>query len=549
VLITPRTRRPLPSPLQVKNSFQLSELVGSEGYAEWIALTAQFTIKCCGQPVWSQNSMHYILSLWTRLVSSVPYMQAEYSTKGAGARLPDTVFDPYIPKIIQAYVRGRLDALASADEAEREQVLAQLDDLETIEDELDQLPSICRYAYEGSALGLTALMDPILQRYNDGLTFLRTAAATQPLDAALGALRMLEVQLAWLTAIIGAVVGGAGSSSGSYYSSYFTASFGGGAGGTGASGGAGSAAGSGMGDEAVDADLTRRVLQLMQAVDMRVSAAAAGVPAAGAATNPLIQMMRVDSRLELSFIYFLSNFRKAYVNEQGGLPATFAGSAITGGSAASGVGAKPAGLLSAAPRSAAEAAAQAAAAVAAEQPSLQELYAAATGRQKVFLAMIMRMGLGDHTVVVSVMITKLMSNLRFWPERADIVDRTLDVLNELIFSYTSGRLLLQLDVINTLLLNHSEEAFPFLAVPAMVRQRTLFHQALARLVFMEDESEKFEPFIAPIVGTLEKLSGVAHVRSAEVMVRALQGWGSRGYWTRRGCTSRCDAWQQLPFAL
>lgn len=544
---------------KIKNSFQLSELVVTEGYQEWISLTAAFTIKCCSQPAWSQNSMHYILGLWTRLVSSVPYMQAEYSTKGISSSssssssstssnggkgnsgIPEVHFDAFIPKIVAAYIRGRLEVMsagAGGDSTAQEEVLEQLDDLETIEDELEQLPAMCRYTYEQSASQITAIMDPILSRYNDGLTFLRTAGPNQNVSQALATLKMLECQLAWLVAIIGAVVGGAGSGI-SAYSYYTSISFGGGGltystvgGNPGASGG--NANGTGLSDDNVDADLIRRVLQLMQATDMRLSAAAAGAApssTAGGPSSSLVQMMRVDTRLELAFIFFLGNFRKAYVNEQGGLPSSYGGSATSMANAAAAAAAagasagKAQGLLSSnmavpgqpPPRSAAEAAAQAAAAVAAEQPTLQEMYSMASGRQKVFLGMVIRMGLGDHTVVVSLMITKLMNNLRFWPERQDIIDRTLEVLNELIFSYSSGRLLLQLDVINNLLMAHGEEHFPFLNNPSMARQRTLFHSALARLVFMEDESDKFEPFMQPIVTNLERLSRAASLKNQEVM--------------------------------
>lgn len=604
---------------KIKTSFQLAELVAAEGYAEWIALTAAFTIKCCGQPVWAGNSMHFILGLWTRLVSSVPYMQAEFASRSGmgmgmsgssmmgmggagmlaarvagglsasaaaalaaggggsagGASHPDVVFDAHIPRIVQAYVRGRLDALAAtaasagasggaaaaaAAESNREEVLAQLDDLEVIEDELEQLPAIARYTYEASHAAVTGLMDPLLTRYSEGLSFLAAAPPGADISAALAALRMLECQLAWLVAVAGSIIGGAGSGSG--YASitgaayYGTAFSGGGAGASdGRMAGSGAGGSSPVAEEHLDGELARRVMTLMTMTDGRISRAAAGAAASGGSLPPsTMAALRVDSRLELAFVHFLSNFRRAYVNEQGGLPSLALGTATAAAAAAKVVGAPMGGaggasaggggLLSdisssaagggtggtgagggaaamAGARSAAEARAIAAEAVRAEAPSLQELYAAATGRQRVFLGLVIRMGMGDHTVVVSLMITKLANNLRFWPERPDLVDRTLDVLNELIFSYSSGRLLLSLDVISGLLSNHGEASFPFLASPGMVRQRTLFHAALARLVFMEDESDKFEPFMAPLLLTLERLAPAvaAGVRTEEVMVR------------------------------
>ena len=41
--------------------------------------------------------------------------------------------------------------------------------------------------------------------------------------------------------------------------------------------------------------------------------------------------------------------------------------------------------------------------------------------------------------------------------------------------------------------------FPFLAVPRNTRQRTSFHNNLARLIFLGDYATTFQPFMAPIL--------------------------------------------------
>jgi exportin-7 len=70
--------------------------------------------------------------------------------------------------------------------------------------------------------------------------------------------------------------------------------------------------------------------------------------------------------------------------------------------------------------------------------------------------------------------------------------------------------------VNGLLTRHTAEYFPFLALPGNSRHRTTFYATLARLVFMEDESDKFEPFIAPILDTTAKLATVVTMRNEEV---------------------------------
>jgi len=97
---------------QVKKSYQLSDLMATEGYAEWVDLTAAFTVTLCQQPIFAANSLHYILSLWSTLVSSVPYMIAEHNSKAPApgtpaGRAPDPGFDAHIPKVRAAAVHAR----------------------------------------------------------------------------------------------------------------------------------------------------------------------------------------------------------------------------------------------------------------------------------------------------------------------------------------------------------------------------------------------------------------------------------------------------------
>ena len=490
---------------KVKNNFQLSELVRTEGYAEWIDAVATFTIASCGKPVWASNSMHYILGLWSRLVASVPYVRMEASStntassSSSSAPQPigsnDILIDAYIPKIIGAYLRGRVDSLVGP---QAEEALEELNDIECIEDQLEQLPGICRYQYEAVSSVVLSIVDPLLQRYSDGIAYLRDSGASAS-ESVVTALRVAECQLAWAVAVIGAILSGAGqtASISSYFSAPAVAS---------SLGSPGASSSIVLGDEAFDADLSRRVLSLIAQVDARVSAAAAsagGLPSSAAA-SPLVRFVRPDARLELAFVYFMSAFRKAYISEHSGMPpppppadgssssAVAASSSVFGRTAVgplSPISTSASALLLAGSGGTAMAQSNGTGSGSGGVLSLQEQYTAASGRQKVFLAMFIRMGLGDHVAVVSMMIGKIANNLRFWVEREDVIRRTLEVFHDLVVSYSSGRLLLSLDSVSSLLAHHTPEHFPFLSVPANSRFRTTFYTALARLVFMEEDSE------------------------------------------------------------
>ena len=508
---------------KVKNNFQLSELARTDGYAEWVELTARFTLNACARPGWSSNSMHYILGLWSRLVSSVPYLRIEPAPSvaalhaGGGAvsgsansvatlpgRSIDVVFDAWIPKIVAAYVRGRVEALTGPDS---ETALAELEDLEAAEETMEQLPAIARYTYEASAAALIEILDPLLSRYESVSRFAQ--ARPPPTDAAL-ALRVVECQLASLVMVVGAVVGGAASGAATASSSiaYYLGG-----------GGSSASTSSSPGDEAFDADLSRRVLQLAQATDARVAAVVGGALPASVASTAALAAARPDVRLELALIFFLSNFRKSYINEQSGMPP----SEVT----------KPANadvtrdLLFGTKAAAAAMAGEDMSGTPAGTPSLSDRYAASSGRQKAYFGMFLRMGLGDHIAVTTLMLSKLANNLRFWGERGeDVVRRTLDVLHECVFSYSSSRMLLSLECIPPLLRFHTAEHFPFLSPPANTRLRTTFYTVLARLVFADPEGALFEPFFAPLDATLCSLApalAAPGARSSEPTIRTLVG--------------------------
>jgi hypothetical protein len=508
---------------RIKSNYPLTDLIHVEGYAEWLALTARFTIQACSTPGWSSNSMHYILGFWSKLVAGVPYANAS-----GAAGIPvsgsvvkqDALLGDYVPQIVGAYVKGRIDRLRGQDQ---EGALEELDDLEQVEDQLEQLPLLCRFQYAASVGMLQSVMDPCMLTYGDMLAAVRTNMAAAAADAnARTALRLQECQLAWMVAIVGAVVGGGGSA------------------------GMGTTS---AGDEAYDAELIRRVLTLITRTDQQLTQALAGMAPSQALQSPLMALFRVDARLELAMCYFMDQFRRAFINDASGMPTpppASASSAAVGSSAAllrsaarsadgvaaggssssssAGAAAMSGGGAGGGGTGAAAGGAVGAGTALTGAKSYAELLETASGRQRTFLTMFQAMGLGEHTGVVEALLLKLANNLRFWGSSDEIIRRSLDVFHELVYSFASGRLLLTLPSVAGLLTAHGPAHFPFLANPSNVRFRTAFYQSLARLVFFQDDSEKFEPFMAPLIAVLESLAPPIHggVRSEEVM-RTLVG--------------------------
>jgi len=84
---------------RLKANYQLSHIIGTDSYTDWIVLVANFTCQTFKAWHWAQNSMFYLLGLWARLVSSTTYLKSD---------VPDRM-DVLSPQIMESYVESRLE--------------------------------------------------------------------------------------------------------------------------------------------------------------------------------------------------------------------------------------------------------------------------------------------------------------------------------------------------------------------------------------------------------------------------------------------------------
>jgi exportin-7 len=128
---------------------------------------------------------------------------------------------------------------------------------------------------------------------------------------------------------------------------------------------------------------------------------------------------------------------------------------------------------------------------------------------KVYVQLSERMGLHDHLMVMNLTVTKITKNLKCFAQCDKVVEASLTLLQDLAVGFMSGKLLLRLDAINQTLAHHTPEHFPFLNDYANTRNRTIFYATLGRLLFMEDSTEKFAEFMAPLGALCEQLKSTA----------------------------------------
>jgi len=162
--------------------------VNIEGYSQWVTLAAKFTVQSLQAWRWAANSLHYLLSLWDRMISSIPYVKSE---KPHDLKL-------YSPMITEAYIQSRV---AGVEVILREGLEDPLDNIEALEVQMKQISVIARCEFDKTCAYLVQKFDPTLAAF---VHLLQQGS----LDAAGQAqYRLLDGQLTWLMFIIGAVIG------------------------------------------------------------------------------------------------------------------------------------------------------------------------------------------------------------------------------------------------------------------------------------------------------------------------------------------------------
>ena len=207
---------------RLKANYQLAELVKMDVYSEWIGLLASFTDSSFTNYETCENGIHYLLSLWSRLTVSIPFMRGDMPTH----------LNVLVPRIFRSFVTMRLSGIQKlVVEGGAEEIFDEL----TMEEQMRNLPTLARLNYVDSAGLVVAAFGPTAENYQK---------ATESCNAPF--IRLYETQLAWLIHIVASLV-----SSQAQPGSDIDAS------------------------EALDAELVARVFRLIQVIEFRQTSQAA----------------------------------------------------------------------------------------------------------------------------------------------------------------------------------------------------------------------------------------------------------------------------------
>eukprot|EP00667_Euglena_gracilis_P000992 EG_transcript_991 len=241
---------------RIKPNYQLSELVSADAYGQWVELCAQFTIQSFINWRSTGKSHFFLLTLWSRLVSSQPYLK--------GGDKP-SLLETFIPQVADAYIKSRLE-LARAVVCDPGCVDDPTDHQDNLIGHLELIPVLVRSVYGQIGPLIISLLNPIVADLQAGTQIQQLTEEMAKQFA------ILESQLGWLVYIMGAVVG-------HHVSGTSTAEA-----------------------EKMDGEMTAGLFNMCNTVRARTS-----MP--GAERSETLQ------GLEKAILYFLQSFRKVHIGE------------------------------------------------------------------------------------------------------------------------------------------------------------------------------------------------------------------------------------------
>uniref|UniRef100_A0A670ZFU8 Exportin 7 n=2 Tax=Pseudonaja textilis TaxID=8673 RepID=A0A670ZFU8_PSETE len=121
------------------------------------------------------------------------------------------------------------------------------------------------------------------------------------------------------------------------------------------------------------------------------------------------------------------------------------------------------------------------------------------------------LGLNDETMVLSVFIGKIITNLKYWGRCEPITSKTLQLLNDLSIGYPFPQACLGSDGVISVL--PQSEHFSFLGINNQsnlsdMRCRTTFYTALGRLLMVDlgEDEDQYEQFMLPLTAAFETVA-------------------------------------------
>ncbi|CAG8462154.1 14273_t:CDS:10 [Cetraspora pellucida] len=236
-----------------RSTYQLSEIAEKSGYNEWIDLVADFSIKGFNNWQLVPNSMQYLLTFWSKMLSST------------GSSRPGSIskLELIASRLTHAFVTSKIESVKTTIESAVDDPLENED---ALINDLEMFANIARCKYDEANIAIVNSFNPIAQQFQALLQQVNTGVVHDYLTI----LDVIETKFAWLVYMIGGLIGGRQT----YVST--------------------------EDQDLIDGELTCKVVNLLTAIK---------------SWNGPRGNDTGYEKLELAFIYFFQQFRKSYIGE------------------------------------------------------------------------------------------------------------------------------------------------------------------------------------------------------------------------------------------
>ncbi|KAF9197727.1 Ran-binding protein 17, partial [Haplosporangium sp. Z 27] len=180
-----------------RSTFQLTEICEFKDFEQWISLVGEFTTRGFHSWKWSPNSVPYLLTFWSKMVSSIS--SAKQSSQDYIQRI--TV------DLSRVYLKSRMECAQASIDGEVDDPLESEEELIST---LEMYVTVARSKYVESGQYVVRELKDLLKKHM-GLIQTVTSGANSPslgTNAIKEQLLVVEMQLTWLVYMIAGLIGG-----------------------------------------------------------------------------------------------------------------------------------------------------------------------------------------------------------------------------------------------------------------------------------------------------------------------------------------------------
>ncbi|KAF9387356.1 Exportin 7 [Podila verticillata] len=181
-----------------RNTFQLSEICEYKEFEQWVSLVGEFTSRGFHSWKWSPNSVPYLLTFWSKMVSSI-----SSAKQGTVEYIHNITVD-----LARTYMKSRLECVQAVMDGDVDDPLESEEELITT---LEMFATVARSNYAESGRFILAEFKDLAKKYRELIQRLSNMANGSPIPNSSDIkdqLVFVEMQLTWMVYIIGACVGG-----------------------------------------------------------------------------------------------------------------------------------------------------------------------------------------------------------------------------------------------------------------------------------------------------------------------------------------------------